>query len=265
MVASDEPATHLNGLRLAVWLDVPLWGSWAGLGPDLPWDDRMSSFWQARSAENASAYVRDIISAAADDLGMRYVALERELITPEEALEMRGGLLSLLQGQDMEIFGLRYGAYLIRRFHTFANDQDYPDAISAFTAVGHYLVNHPRPPWIDGSAYDRSHFKWARLACANARPSLPGPLVYLGAAATLLLSAESDPTPPAHPLEGDPSRLGPFHELYAYMERRLKPGPGRPLPDLPVPDAFKQTFGDWAEGQVNFTTLDREAEQAGDG
>jgi len=89
--------------------------------------------------------------------------------------------------------------------------------------------------------------------------------VYLGAAATLLLSAESDPTPPAHPLEGDPSRLGPFHELYAYMERRLKPGPGRPLPDLPVPDAFKQTFGDWAEGQVNFTTLDREAEQAGDG
>ena len=35
MVASDEPTTHLNGLRLAVWLDVPLWGSWAGLGPDL--------------------------------------------------------------------------------------------------------------------------------------------------------------------------------------------------------------------------------------
>ena len=29
--------------------------------------------------------------------------------------------------------------------------------------------------------------------------------------------------------------------------------PGRLLPDLPVPDEFKQVFRDWAEGKVNFT------------
>ena len=58
----------------------------------------------------------------------------------------------------------------------------------------------------------------------------------------------------------DPSRRGPFHELYAYMERRLNPSLDRPLPDLPAPGPFKQVFREWAEGRVNFTEPGREQE-----
>ena len=37
------------------------------------------------------------------------------------------------------------------------------------------------------------------------------------------------------------------------MAHRNAPGSKIPLPDLPVPEEFKQVFRDWAEGKVNFT------------
>jgi hypothetical protein len=66
------------------------------------------------------------------------------------------------------------------------------------------------------------------------------------------MSAESDKSRPTQILNGDASRLGPFSGLYTYMEHRHG-DLGRPLPELPVPDEFKQVFRDWAEGRVSFT------------
>lgn len=259
MVASDAPVTRLNGLRLAVSLDVPLWGSWGGIGPDLPWNDRMRSFWRARNAENATVYAPDIISAATDDPGMRLAALAHDLITVGDALELSGGLLSLLQPQDMEIFDLVYGPYLSGKLFDPARDQDHSDAIRAFAAVGNYLISHPRLPWIAGKAYPWSSDDWARGNDVEARPPHLDTTSYLGTATVLLLVAESGTADPPRRMD-DLSRRGPFPELYAYMERRLNPGLDRPLPDLPVPGPFKQVFREWAEGHVNFTEPDREQE-----
>lgn len=78
------------------------------------------------------------------------------------------------------------------------------------------------------------------------------PLTYLGAAGVFLMMAEIDESWSADVVDGTTSQLGPFSDLCAYVERR-QGKPGGPLPELPVPDEFKQLFRDWAEGKVDFT------------
>ena len=258
MTASDGTAIRMNGLRLAVLLEVALWGSWSGRGPDLARDDRMRAFWIKRSAENATKYADVIIAAASDYPQMRYVALFNDLITTKRALEMRGALLPLLQSQSMNIFDLNYGPYLISRVFGLATGwdepSDAPKAISDLEDVGRYLRRHPQLPWIAGKAYEWFHFHWNESANENTRPPHLSPLAYLGGAAILLISAECYKAYPSRVLGGDPSRFGTFAELYYYIECRLGIEAVRPLRDLPVPDEFKQVFRDWAEKRVNFTT-----------
>lgn len=50
----------------------------------------------------------------------------------------------------------------------------------------------------------------------------------------------------------DPAMFGPFSPVEQYCARRIN-GSADPIPDLPVPDEFRQVFRDWAEGKVNFT------------
>jgi hypothetical protein len=71
-----------------------------------------------------------------------------------------------------------------------------------------------------------------------------------------LISVESDESSPVQVLGEDPARLGPFSHLDFYMRRRRREGLSLALPELPVPDEFKQVFRDWAEGKVNFTAPD---------
>ena len=155
LVASDEPARHLTGLKLAVSLEVPLWGTWKGLLPDMQYEDPMRRFWRERSAENAARYAEAIIAAAMDYPQMRHLALISNLITVEQALDMPGGLLPLLQVQPMEIFDLIYGSHLIAGVWNLTTGYaatgyytiDYLSGIiNDFTAVGHYLNDRPHPP-----------------------------------------------------------------------------------------------------------------------
>jgi len=70
------------------------------------------------------------------------------------------------------------------------------------------------------------------------------------------ISVESPGSSPVQVLAEDPAQLGPFSDLDFYMRRRRE-GPSLALlPELPVPDEFKQVFRDWAEGKVNFTAPD---------
>jgi hypothetical protein len=257
LVASDEPARQLTGLKLAVSLDVPLWGTWKGRGPDLSPDDPMQLFWRERSQQNAVTYRRAIVGAAADYPYMRRLALINDLITVEQALDMHGGLLPLLQTQRVGIFGLKYSSQLVGGFwHLRTADTptgDLSGRINAFTAVGRYLSDHPQLPWTAGKAQRWSEFDWSVPVEENAWPTRLDPLAYLGAAGTLLISAESDAARPSHVLTGDPSRFGQFRDLYAYIEARLSRELVQPLPDLPLPDDFKQVFRDWAENKINFT------------
>ncbi len=120
------------------------------------------------------------------------------------------------------------------------------------TAVGQHLIRYPDPPWVTGevSRYwvNRSdHLQGREL------PASVTPVAFLGAAAIVLMAAEATLAETISDLQGEPSRgLGPFSVLYAYMTRRNAPGSRKPLPDLPVPEEFKQVFRDWAAGKVNF-------------
>jgi hypothetical protein len=69
----------------------------------------------------------------------------------------------------------------------------------------------------------------------------------------LLISFESDRLGLLSRLHNSPSLLGALSPLYAYMESRHQVGLRAPVPDLPVPEDFKQVFRDWAEGKVSFT------------
>jgi hypothetical protein len=125
--------------------------------------------------------------------------------------------------------------------------------------VGQYLSEYPQPPWVIGKTETWSSYDWSVSPSPDAdRPNL-GPITYLGAAGVALISVESDESSPVHVVQvlgEDPARLGPFSDLDFYMRRRRGEGLSLALPELPVPDEFKQVFQDWAEGKVNFTAPD---------
>jgi hypothetical protein len=260
MIASNDLAIHKNGLQLAVSLDVPLRGSWGGRGPYLPHEDRLVRFWRERTAENAHAYAKDIIAAAADDFDMRYSALHYSIITVEQALQMRGSLLPLLQDQSARFFGLNWSPYLLNKLyalaHGWSGSSDSADLPSAamrdLAAAGRYLLNNPEPPWIVGKVAGLVAYDWEAPANQDIKRSDLDPVTYLGGAGIALIAAESDDARPADVLKHDPSQLGPFTDLYAYMEHRHGEI-SRPLPELPMPDKFKELFHDWADGKVSFT------------
>ena len=73
---------------------------------------------------------------------------------------------------------------------------------------------------------------------------------YLGAAAALLISIENTET---KMLPSEP-QLGPLRELHPYIEHRCGNSHGE-LPELPIPDGFRQIFYAWAANKLGFTQL----------
>ena len=253
MVASDNRETCLNGLRLAMWLNLgPGWGGEDG--PNLPDDHRLRIFWDNRARENCKRYKQEITTAAAGSIDIRNSALRLGVVTAAQAIEMKEGLLPLLQRQPILIFGLGiWGAYLPSIFVNLASDPEHREGIEVMTAVGEHLTRYPDPPWITGNV---DPWYWVDGPDLQDRelPASVTPVAFLGAAAIALMTAEANLAEIIRDLRGEPSRgLGPFSVLYAYMTRRNAPGTRTPLPDLPLPEEFKQVFRDWAEGKVNFT------------
>jgi hypothetical protein len=253
VVASDNRETHLNGLRLAMWLNV---GPCPGgeRGPDLPDDHRLRLFWEERARENRERYQEEIVKAAAEDIEIRNSAVRLGAVTTQQAIAMKEGLLPLLQSHPVRIFGFGgWVAYLLNVFSNLASDPDYQMGIEVMTAVGQHLTCYPDLPWATGEVsqwywLDDSDLQNSEL------PAAVTPIAFLGAAAVALMTTEATLAKTVSALHGEPSRgLGPFSVLYSYMTRRNAPGSRTPLPDLPVPEEFKQVFWDWAEGTVNFT------------
>jgi NACHT domain len=257
MLASNDSGTHLNGLRLAVSLDVPLWGNWNEQGPELTDSHRLRMYWAARKVQNIHAYRNQIVTASTRYTEMRLVALRHGLITTEQALTMPGGLHALLQMGSVGIFGTRHLPYLRVSFYWLLHAPDAgSDSIismvsTQFSAVGNHLIKNPQLPWIIGTTGN-----WPRLGSnapvANDRITALNPIAYLGAVAVLFISVESDPARSSDLLGKDMSESGKFSDLHAYIKRRYAPESNVPLHELPVPDEFKQVFRDWAEGRINF-------------
>jgi NACHT domain len=251
VVASNNRETRLNGLRLAMWLNVgPRNGG--ERGPDLPYDRRLRIFWDDRARENCKRYQQEIITAAAECIDIRNSAVRLDAVTVAQAIDMKEGLLPLLQDQPTRIFGFgSWLAYLVNMLDAIISNPEQQVGIEAMSAVGQHLTRYPDLPWVTGKV---SQGYWENRRDPNRElPASVTPVTFLGAAAIALMTAEAR----LAKIISDRQRkrswgLGPFNVLYAYMTRRNAPGSKTPLPDLPVPEEFKQVFRDWAEGKVSF-------------
>ena len=259
MVTSDDPAGHLDGLRLAASLDVPLRGNWGGRGPELLYDNPVRRFWMDRTEEIIRTHENAIMAAAVNHADMRCIAVNNNVITVKQAVDMPDALLPLMQKHATGFFRDTLGAPLMFRVYELVTSLTEPSrtdsltrVVSDFTAIGQYLSNHPQLPWITGKADGWSHYSWDLQVSADAGRPVLSPIAYLGFAGVVLMSVEFDESLLAGMLPVGPSRLGPFDELEAYIEHRLYAGESL-LPDLPLPDEFKQVLRDWAAGKVNFT------------
>jgi hypothetical protein len=262
MVASDNLATHLNGLRFAMWLHNGPHMQSGDLGPRLPHDNRLSRFWGDRAKEITQEYKENIITAAAQHVDIRNSALRRDLITVEQALKINGDLLPLLRHQSTCIFSTIWTAYLPNMLKILMSPGGSPDAMADMAAVGSYLTKNADLPWICGSVQPYQYFDDS-VPTAETPPRLD-PISYLGAAAIFLMSLEADSPHRMKILDQEPSLLGPISGLYRYIKRRLTGQPDPKLPELPVPEDFKQVFRDWAGGKVNFIRPAPDSADSGD-
>ena len=260
MAASSNASSRLKGLQLALWLPVGISGDWGGDGPRVSSDSSLWGFWQECRAKYMWTHSESIIAVAADDIGTRLGALLHGLITMDRALQMPGDIHPFFQHQSIEIFGIRYGAYLPDiinglilgwpGYYDPADRSPVPKKIDDLAAVGRYLIHHPQPPWLVGGVDAWSDFIWNDPMTHDTSHIVLEPTAYLGAVAILLIGAEST-TSRLLPLAG-PRKFGPFGDLYSYIERRWHIEPDCTLLDLPVPDEFQSIFRDWADKRVSF-------------
>jgi hypothetical protein len=259
MVKSPNRRTSLDGLRLATSLHVKLSGGASGQEPSLSISSQLFRFWVERSEENASLYKKHIIKAAGSrEPGMMITALVNRLLKTRQALEALHDLTWLMRNQSMHIFDITWSAVITEFDALLGLAED------TLPAIGKYLVDHPRTPWITQPPDHWNRYDWDS---SEKDPQLPesadDPYSYLGGAAILLISSESDPSILDRHLAGDYSRLTPFDDLEPYIQRRRNAGTENPLPDLPVPDIFKQVFKDWAAGKIDLIASDTDAPEDG--
>jgi hypothetical protein len=257
MIASADPAPGKAALHLAIW--APYGITWFGdNGPHVARQSPLARYWRDRRDDSVRAYAGHIIKAAADDPGMRNTAIWANLITLDQAREMPGGVIPLFRHWPTGIFGGRWGGELLSSARNIATNYFADDApslaaqASQLATLGRYLDDHRLPPWVTGAVR-----VWPGYFTSSHRngdqPDRPlDPLVYLGAAVSLLIAAEAASERTPHP-EG-PRWFGPLSGLHAYILRRWELPTDEELRDLPVPDNFRPVFRDWAARRVDFVS-----------
>jgi hypothetical protein len=172
---------------------------------------------------------------------------------------MPAGLRALFIAERPGIFGMARMAYLPAAviglatgrnyLHNPADRDGFAKVMAGFAVVGSYLTEHSGPPWPTGPVDDWSEYLWEEPRESSILRSSLNPIAYFGAAATLLIVAESVVITE---LPGNsPQLLGPLSDLYPYIARRWGIGANDELADLPVAERFQQLFRDWADNKVN--------------
>ena len=137
---------------------------------------------------------------------------------------------------------------------------------AALADFGHYLTAQPAPPWIHNLTEDLgSYLQYDRSEQSSAESAVDpfaDPFAYLGAAVTLCIIVESiEPKPlPAEDRDWLDRILG---RLYPYIAHRTSGNSVVPREELPIPEAFKGIFGDWADRKINFITRSQSAKKRG--
>ena len=107
---------------------------------------------------------------------------------------------------------------------TFSTIREHHGSPDRFTAWPEFFWNQP-------SIQDTTHITL-------------DPVTYLGAAATLFITAECMNSRVL--LYDGPERFGLLSHAYPYVEQRWHIEAGQELPDLPVPEEIKPLFHKWA-------------------
>ena len=256
MTKAADPDVRLNGVRLAAFLPFAVLRGDGG--PDLSPDRPIRKFWWERTTGLLETYAAPLTAAAADDGGMRFAALWWRVVTMDDALRMPGSPEILFRHCAQGISDGTWAAYLPNAIHWLHNfdpgsETRVAQLVDDLTAFGHYLLAHPAPPWIDDPA-DDLQFYFPDDGKENTSSLRAGLLsdeaAYLGAAATLLVVAETMKSPKTAAPDR-PWQPGPLSDLYPYIEHRWNHASPIQFPDLPVPGPFRQIFRDWANSKTD--------------
>jgi NACHT domain len=206
--------------------------------------------WTIRADSCLTAHGPAAIAAARTDAYVRQGAIRAGLISVRQALDMPDGPIVLFQpsygvfrecapyfGSALSALGLGWPVF------------GQAVVVADLDAFGGYLIDHREPPWLDMTAFDGTMLGPDSETLPGALDRRPPPLsqaAYLGAAVLLLIMEETG----LHTTEAD-RRLGPLRHLAPYLTRRRGLGRRKELPSLMVPEDFKQSFRDWAEGRID--------------
>jgi hypothetical protein len=267
MVSSCDESVHLNGLRLAIWVSrgaVFLRSGRLVVPAKAP--EHLADFWDDFACQNAKNHAADIAAAASVDEGMLYASLRHRFLTVGSFLASTGSDLSPLStAHNAVIFNALWTSYLDylvgaaarswgRAVHSGLPRASEESLREDFAAIGHFLIDHPDPPWL--SVHLPSRYEPVSLFGKNdfiPGPSLSetkDPIAYLGAAAAILVVAEMTCNR-ALPEEGDPP-FGSFGGLYPYILMRWGHEQDAKLPELPVSVQFQRLFRTWATQHTDF-------------
>ncbi len=245
LTASSDPVVRRNGLRFAFNLGTRGMGNSLGDVPVI--GARAAEYWGRWSAEQVEAHAADILTEAATNNWIRTAALSYGILSVDQALTMPGGLDVLMRYGAGAIGYLMQISFVIFRGLGSADREAERRALEAFAAAGRYLLGEPRPPWVARSSEDSLMITW--YLAPSQEFFRPDDVAYLGIAAMVLSAAE------VGILNLQPSvetaGTGPLDLLVHYCRRREKIDDAT-LPDLPVPEGFRQLFRDWADGKVDF-------------
>jgi hypothetical protein len=245
-IQSNSMASRLAALRLAVWLLQALPGAYNHESVT-EWQ-----FWNTRRNDNIHSYASVITTAAETDGGMRQVALAEGFITVAQALEMPDGLLTLFHSHSAAPCPITWPPYFGKLANALMEGWPAFDASiigSDLSSIGQYLLVHSSPPWVKGklSRWDDTIEDESTFGRDVGHIELT-PTVYIGAGVILAILTESNM------MKLIEQKLGPFRDFYPYLAtRRDSPSVRYSLPELPLPDAFKNTFRDWADRKIDFT------------
>jgi hypothetical protein len=209
-------------------------------------------FWSSYILRFLGEHRATVVTAAETDAYVRTRAVENGLVTVGRALRMAEG--------PRVAFGTSQGCFDVvdpffqHTFYALINGWPFfgePAAAANLETFGSYLMDHHEPPWLRGGL---GYSIWVQVLTEDPDAAAPAPLsraACLGVAAILPIMLEAGLIP-----AGTEFKLGPLDPVVPYLECREGRAPGTALPDLPVPDEFRQTLRDWADGRVSVTAPD---------
>lgn len=255
VVTSDDARGRAGGLRMAVSLALL--------------NQELDAYWQRWARQQGHLYRAQIAAAAVNEQDLRALAVYARALSLRDALAMPGGLTPLATVSPEIVRhaarGIRTSIgrmpYLVALAQALVDAAANAADLSGLTAIGEHLMAKPELPWVNSAPGREQDFAQATVRFLSAGQDIPvlEQAGNLGMAAVLCIAVELGggglrASPPVKVSDLDPGRM---RSLAWYITGRYRRTTDElPLPDLPVPAAFRPVFHDWAARQVSFTGVD---------